>query len=225
MPRISNMSELLSLNVSSGTKIAAKSGITGIDKVPTATRILVRAPGPKGVGGSGLVGDVIADTTHHGGDDQAVYAYAREDLDWWENELGVTLRSGMFGENMTTTDLDVTGARIGERWRIGSDLVLQVTAPRIPCATFAVWMAQQGWLERFTAHAIPGAYLRVIHPGEIGANDPIDVEFRPDHQASIGVVFQAMTSRPELYSVVLSASEYLTDGLRARALANTTPEP
>jgi MOSC domain-containing protein YiiM len=213
-----------SLNVSSGTKIAVKSGFTGIDKVPTSTRVLVRAPGPKGVGGSGVVGDVISDTKHHGGDDQAVYAYAREDLNWWESELGVSLRSGMFGENLTTVGLDVTGARIGERWRVGTDLVLQVTAPRIPCATFAVWMDQQGWLERFIGHAVPGAYLRVIHPGEVGVGDPIEMEFRPSHEVSIGLTFQAMTSRPELLSVLLSASEYLVDGLKERALANTSHE-
>ena len=80
----------------------------------------VCAPGAQGSGTSGLAGNVICDTRHHGGDDQAVYAYAREDLDWWQDELGEPLRPGMFGDNLTTTGLDVSGARIGERWRVGT---------------------------------------------------------------------------------------------------------
>src|SRR6476659_7767099 len=116
--------------------------VTGIDKVSTPDAIGVRAPGPMHGGlGSGLIGDVIGDHHVHGGDDQAVYAYAREDLDAWQAALGRELTNGMFGENLTTSGVDVTGARIGERWRVGSDgLVLEVSAPRIPCRTFAAWL-------------------------------------------------------------------------------------
>lgn len=206
-----------SLNISAGREIAAKSGTTGIDKIPTTGPIKVAAPGPKGIGGSGLAGDVISDMTHHGGDDQAVYAYAREDLDWWQRELGSPLRSGTFGENITTVGLEVTEARIGERWRIGEAVVLEVTSPRIPCATFAVWMNQQGWLKRFTARATPGAYLRVIEPGEIRAGDPVCLEFRPSHQVTIGLTFQALTLRPELLPHLLDASEYLVEELTSAA--------
>src|SRR4051812_28778100 len=113
---------------------------TGIDKEPVLGPVAVSAPGPKGTGAVGLAGDRAHDVQHHGGSDQAVYAYAREDLDDWQVELGRTLANGTFGENLTTLDLDVTGALIGERWRIGPDVVLEVSCPRIPCATF------QGWL-------------------------------------------------------------------------------
>jgi len=209
-----------SLNISAGRPIAAKSGMTGIDKLPTSGPITVVAPGPKGVGGSGLVGDVISDKKHHGGDDQAVYAYAREDLDWWQSEIGSPLRSGTFGENLTTLELDVTGALIGERWRIGQKVLLEVASPRIPCATFAVWMDQKGWLKRFTARATPGAYLRVVEPGEIRAGDGVAVEFRPNHEVTIGLTFRALTLEPELLPFLLDAREYLVEELRQRALAS-----
>ncbi|MDT5241302.1 MAG: hypothetical protein QOD97_3500, partial [Mycobacterium sp.] len=99
-----------------------ESVLTGIDKQPTDDAVAVRSPGPKRDGaGSGLDADAIGNKKVHGGDDQAVYAYAREDLDNWQTELGRTLASGNFGENLTTSGIDVTGARIGERWHVGSD--------------------------------------------------------------------------------------------------------
>jgi MOSC domain-containing protein YiiM len=173
-------------------------GVTGIDKEPVAHAVEVRAPGPKGVGGSGLAGDTICSLKHHGGDDQAVYAVAREDLDSWQQRLGRELPDGMFGENLTTSGLDVTGALIGERWRIGDTLVLQVTVPRIPCRTFAAKMGVRGWLPKFTREARPGAYLRVVTPGSVRADDPIRVVHRPDHDVTIGVLFRAVTLEAEL---------------------------
>ena len=107
----------------------APSRSTGIDKAAVDEAVMVRPPGPmRGGLGSGLVGDTIGNQKLHGGDDQAVYAYAREDLDGWETQLARSLTNGMFGENLTTAGVDVTGARIGERWRIGTDgLVLEVS--------------------------------------------------------------------------------------------------
>lgn len=121
---------------------------------------------------------------------------------------GASLPSGVFGENLTTAGLDVTRARIGERWRIGDRLLLQVTGPRIPCATFATRMHDQGWVRAFTRRARPGAYLPVLEPGAIRAGDPVGVD-RPDHGVSIGLVFRALTREPELLSEVLAAREYL----------------
>jgi MOSC domain-containing protein YiiM len=194
------MADLISVNLAVPRPNPAKRvGVTGIDKQPVNGPVPVRAPGPRGAGlVTGVVGDRIFDTAHHGGDDQAVYAYAREDLDWWERELGRILPSGGFGENLTTRELDVTGALVGERWRVGDHVLLEVSLPRIPCATFAQWMAEQGWLKRFTARARPGAYLRVITPGEVRAGDPITVDSRPDHEVTIGVTFRALTLEPEL---------------------------
>src|SRR5690348_4831532 len=110
---------------------------TGIDKRPVDHAVGVRDPGPKDSGlGSGILGDYIGDTHNHGGSDQALYAYAREDLDRWERRLGRTLANGFFGENLTTSGLGVTDARLGEQWRIGETVIVQVTCPRIPCTTF-----------------------------------------------------------------------------------------
>lgn len=179
-------------------------GTTGIDKRPVSGPVRVFAPGPKGTGASGVAGDTVCDTRYHGGDDQAVYAYAREDLDAWEAELGHPLPNGTFGENLTTVGLDVTGALIGERWRIGDRVVLEVTSPRIPCRTFqgrlgdlGVSAAERGWVKRFTRAGVPGAYLRVRVPGEIRAGDPVRVE-RPDHDVTIALAFRALTTERTL---------------------------
>lgn len=181
---------------------------TGIDKQRVDGPVEVRAPGSKAHGlGSGLVGDFVGDRRSHGGDDQAVYAYAVEDLQWWADELSMTLAAGQFGENLTTRVIDVNGALIGERWQVGEQVVLQVTDPRIPCATFRGWMRRPGWLKSFTAAARPGAYLRVITPGSIQAGDGITIVERPDHQVSVAMVFQALTTHPHLLPEILEAPE------------------
>src|SRR5580693_8274693 len=164
--------------------------LTGIDKRPVDGPVKVTRPRAKGMGMVGLAGDRVYDVRNHGGPDQAVYAYAREDLDFWAAELGRTLPNGVFGENLTTAGLDVNGALIGERWRVGSDVILEVSRPRIPCHTFQGWMALGGWIKRFTQAGRSGAYLRVIEPGEIGAGDEVEVVHRPEHEVSVGVCFR-----------------------------------
>jgi MOSC domain-containing protein YiiM len=203
------------------------SGPTGIDKMPVDGAVQVRAPGPmRGGLGSGLVGDVVGNRQLHGGDDQAVYAYAREDLDTWETRLARSLTNGMFGENVTTSGVDITGARIGERWRIGTDgLVLEVSAPRTPCRTFAAFLGLDGWIKTFTAAAKPGAYLRVISPGTVRAGDPISIECRPDHDVTVGLVFRARMSEPHLLPRLLAADALpaeLKDYARRRISSNET---
>jgi MOSC domain-containing protein YiiM len=191
-------------------------GVSAIDRRPTADLVTVRAPGPMHGGqGSGLIGDQICDARFHGGDDQALYAYAREDLDGWEAELGRELPGGVFGENLTTVGLDVNGALIGERWQVGAEVVLQVTSPRIPCRTFAVWMAEQGWTKRFTLAALPGAYLRIVREGVIRAGDPVTVLSRPDHQVTVALTFRALTREPQLLPQLLAADD-LTANIRAK---------
>jgi MOSC domain-containing protein YiiM len=220
------VAKLLSVNLAVTRPNPAKQvGITGIDKRPFDGPVLVRAPGPKGTGlGSGLVGDRTCDMENHGGDDQAVYAYAREDLDLWETELGRTLPGGVFGENLTTSDVDVSGALIGERWRVGAEVVLEVAIPRIPCGTFAHWMDEPSWAKRFTMLARPGAYLRVVVPGEVRAGDPITVVSRPEHDVTIGLTFRALTREAELLHRLLDAPE-LPEKVRALAVRRTTPYP
>jgi MOSC domain-containing protein YiiM len=181
-------------------------GVTGIDKRPVDHAVDVRAPGSKRDGlGSGIVGDMVCDRRHHGGDDQAVYAYAREDLDVWAAALGRPLGNGGFGENLTTAQLDLTAAVIGERWRIGDALVLEVASPRIPCRTFAGWLGEHGWIRTFTRAVRPGAYLRVIEPGPVQRGDSIVVVGRPGHDVTIGVVFRALSREPRLLERVLAA--------------------
>lgn len=203
----------------------APSSPTGIDKVAADEEVMVRAPGPMRAGlGSGLVGDTIGNQKLHGGDDQAVYAYAREDLDGWQAELARPLTNGMFGENLTTSGIDVTEARIGERWRIGSDgPLLEVSAPRTPCRTFSAFLGIDNWIKTFTRAAKPGAYLRVIEPGIIRAGDSVSVDFRPDHDVTINVVFRAKMSEPDLLPRLLAAdalSAELKTFVRRRVGAN-----
>ena len=125
----------------------------------------------------------------------------------------------MFGENLTTIGLDITEARLGEQWSVGNDLVLAVTGPRIPCSTFAVWMGTGGWLNAFTARARPGAYLRVVTPGEARAGDAIEVVHRPTHPVDVGFAFRAFTRERVLLPRVLAAGEDLDPELRDLALA------
>lgn len=194
---------------------------TGIDKRPVEGSLEVFAPGPKG-NGSGLSGDFVGDGQHHGGDDQALYAFAREDLDRWQAELGYELASGSFGENLTTVGLDVNEARLGERWRIGDGAEFVVRDVRIPCNTFKAKMNERGWLRRFTGEAKPGAYLAVAVPGEIRAGDPIVITHRPDHDVTVSLVFRALTLEAELLPRLLAAGDDLTPELRAAAEASNS---
>jgi MOSC domain-containing protein YiiM len=195
-------------------------GWTGIGKQPTLEPVEVRAPGPKSTGlGSGLVGDFIGDNKHHGGDGQAVYAFQREDLDEWEQRLGRELPNGFFGENLTTVGLEVNDALLGEWWRVGSEVVLQVTTPRIPCSTFRGWMGEKGWARTFTTAGRPGAYLSVITPGTIVAGDAIEVVRRPGHDVTISMAFRAATTERTLLPHLLEAGDDLDPELRRTALA------
>ncbi len=148
---------------------------SGIDKRPVDRAVRVEA--------LGLVGDSILDTDNHGGTEQAVYAYALEDQEWWGRELGDELQRpitpGSFGENLTLAGVAVNDARSGERWAIGS-VVLEVVDPRIPCSTFAGFMGVSHWVKRFALAERPGAYLRVISPGELRAGDTVEVSPGPD---------------------------------------------
>ena len=160
-----------------------RSGQTAIDKRPVSGQVAV--------GSLGLAGDRQMDVDHHGGHQQAVYAYAGEDASWWAGRLNRDIPAGHFGENLRTTGVDVSGAVIGERWRIGGEdgVVLEVTCPRIPCSTFQAWMDEPQWVKRFTEHGAPGAYLRVVREGTIAAGDRITVERRPAHGVTIGDCF------------------------------------
>ncbi|MER5458513.1 MOSC domain-containing protein [Micromonospora sp. NPDC002389] len=201
--------KLISVNLAVVTEAAwagDASGRSGIDKRPAAERVTVRA--------DEVVGDFIGERAHHGGPDQAVYAYATEDAQWWAVELGRDVPPGRFGENLSTLGVDVTDAVIGERWAIGSAL-LQVTKPRTPCRTFAGFWGVPDLIKRFTVRAAPGAYLRVPRAGTVGAGDPVEVVHRPAHGVTIGEVFRALSLEPALLPRLLDADD-LPESTRAK---------
>ena len=192
---------VLAVNVVAQIRPDGKSGrLTAIDKRPVEGRVRAAE--------LGLEGDRQMDTKHHGGRDQALYAYAREDLDDWAARLARELPSGQFGENLTLQGIDVSGAIIGERWRITppsgvalrngeaqrDELVVEVTEMRVPCATFARWMSEPHWVRRFAERARFGAYLRVVQPGTVGAGDEVEVIHRPTHGVAVGDSFRGLDS-------------------------------
>lgn len=158
--------------------------------------------GPVAVGRLGVAGDQVSDTRHHGGPDQAVYAYAREDLDFWEGQVAMPIRDGQFGENLTTRGIDLNALEVGTRLRVGDEVdgvLLEAVHVRTPCNDFKGWMGESGydpkaWVRRFTAAARPGPYLRVLETGTIEAGAPIEVVHRPGHGVTIRDLFVALTT-------------------------------
>jgi MOSC domain-containing protein YiiM len=178
---------------------------TAIDKRPVAEPVQVTE--------LGLVGDRQIDK-HHGGADKAVYAYAEEDAAWWASQLGRDLPAGVFGDNLRTEGLDVTGALIGERWRIG-DVLLEVRMPRTPCQNLSMRMGTEQFHVRFNASGRVGALLKVLQPGMITAGEPIAVVQRPAH--SVSVARLATGPSPEEMRGLLDSGVQLAKSVRAKA--------
>jgi MOSC domain-containing protein YiiM len=206
---------VLSINV--GRPVAAPwagdLGVTAIHKRPL--------DGPVRVEELGVAGDQVADVKHHGGVHQAVYAFAREDLDLWGERLGRDLPAGQFGENLTTVGIDVNEALVGERWRVGT-AEFEVADVRIPCNVFKGWIGESGldnkaWVKRFTAEARPGPYLRVTRPGTITAGDALTVVHRPEHDVTVSLMFRAFTTERDLLPRLLDVGESLVPGARRAA--------
>lgn len=156
-----------------------RSVTTSIWKEPVDGRVAVR--------GVNVAGDDQADRKVHGGPDKAVYAYAAEDLDWWAAQLDRAAPPGLMGENLTTRGVEVTGAVIGEVWRVGS-AHLEVAQPRFPCHKLGIRMGDAGFPGRFEAALRPGAYLRILREGHLAAGDAVEVLTRPEHGVTIGEV-------------------------------------
>lgn len=185
-------------------------GRTAIDKRPVT--------GPVQVGRLGLVGDTQCDTAHHGGADQALYAYAEAEAQRWADELGRPVTPGTFGENLVLRGLAVTDAVVGERWALGPEVQTEVSAPRIPCATFARHIEQPRWVRRFSERADVGAYLRVLRPGRVTAGDPVARLHVPEHGVTVREVFTAIhhgPADPDRLSLLL-AQDALAATLRGR---------
>jgi MOSC domain-containing protein YiiM len=184
-----------------------ETGFTAIDKRPQPGRVRVRA--------LGLEGDRVCDTKNHGGPDLALYTYAEEDANWWAGELGREIPTGLFGENLRTEGVDVNGALLGEVWRIGDEVEVMVRAPRIPCITFQHRMQLPHWVKRFHRAGRPGAYLKVLREGTIGAGDPIEIVSKPDHEVTVALMFAL--EDPAKMQRMLDSGVDLMEELRANA--------
>ncbi|WP_199286657.1 MOSC domain-containing protein [Nocardioides houyundeii] len=182
-------------------------GRTAIRKRPVHGPVMVRR--------TGLDGDSVCDLKFHGGPDRAVYAFAREDLDHWQTALGRPVPDGQFGENLTTSGIDLGAALLGERWRVGAALV-EVATVRTACRVFANWMGLRGyddtaWIKRFTAHGRPGAYLRVLEEGAVERGDELEVVHRPDHGVTMQLAFRALTTERALLPELLAVDDLAED--------------
>jgi MOSC domain-containing protein YiiM len=178
--------KVLSVNVGGVRKFEyrGRPAVSAIWKSPVSGRLAAQ--------GVNLEGDHQADRKAHGGSDKAVYAYAVEDQRWWEQEIGRSISYGEFGENLTTELMAVNDALVGERWQIGS-AVFEVSEPRIPCWRFGVRMNDEMFPRRFSKALRPGAYLRIVVEGDVGAGDEIRVVQRPDHDLTVRDVFRIYT--------------------------------
>ncbi len=177
---------VLSVNVGTAREFeySGRTVRSAIWKTPAVGRIAAR--------GVNLAGDEQADRGAHGGPDKAVYAYAVEDVRWWEKEIGRSLARGEFGENLTTEGIDVSNALIGEHWEIGT-AVLEVSEPRVPCWRLGVRMNDRLFPRRFTEALRPGSYLRIIVEGDVGAGDEIRLIEKPNTDLTVRDVFRIYT--------------------------------
>ena len=156
---------------------------SAIWKTPVEGRVAVR--------GVNLDGDEQADRRVHGVPDKAVYAYGADEIALWERELGRDLGPSPFGENLTVEGLDVSGARVGDRWAVGTT-VLEVVQPRLPCFKLGVKFGDPKFLKQFARAGRPGAYLRIVEEGELGVGDAVEVVRRADHDVSVRFMMHAL---------------------------------
>ena len=204
------MARIISVNVGKPRQISVRRGrpmMSAIVKEPVQGRVRVE--------GVNLAGDDQADRSVHGGPEKAVYAYAREDINWWENIHG-DLPNGCFGENLTTQGIDVSGALLGERWRIGT-VVLEVCQPRLPCSKLGIRFNDLRMVKAFAKASRPGAYRRIIEEGELGTGDEIEIVARPDHGVTLALAADACLKDRSLAAAVLAVPG-LSDELRRELL-------
>jgi MOSC domain-containing protein YiiM len=174
---------LISVNI--GQKRTQQKGseleTTGIYKIPTGEPVEIRS--------LGIEDDFICDKKNHGGPDQAIYVYGAADYAWWSKELGKELGPGTFGDNLTISDLESTAFNIGDRLYVGP-VVLEVTAPRIPCSTLAARMGEPQFVKKYSRAERPGLYCRVVREGLVRAGDEVKVERYQGETISILQMFR-----------------------------------
>lgn len=201
---VSAAPRVLSTNIAQPFEVAGRSPRqTGIHKVAVDS-LDVFVPGPNYGDGSGVAGDFVGDSKHHGGAEKAVYLYAREELDYWGEQARTSYPNGMFGENVTTAGISWSEVLVNQRFSVGS-AVLEVSSPRQPCRTFADWLGLQGWVKTFAQHGDCGAYARVIEPGTIKPGDGFTFHEGPGHGITMGMVFAAVMGNLEVAKKVVEA--------------------
>ncbi len=171
---------------------------TGIDKRPRA--------GGAHIAVDGIEGDFIANARAHGGPDQAIYLYSAEDAAFWSAELGIDCPPGFFGENLTI-DRWWPEVRIGDRLTSGT-LVLELTFPRVPCATLAARVGDPRFVKRFAQEGRPGVYRRVLSPGDAASGMGLHVTPAPRAFPLATALFRAWHDRAH-------HREAIRDALRA----------
>jgi len=179
---------VLSVNIGSVREVAWQGQVvhTGIYKDPVDGRVALR--------GVNFAGDDQGDRRVHGGPDKAVYAYAREDYEFWHEQTGIETPPGLFGENLTVQGLDLSFAIVGERWAVGST-VLEVAQPRLPCYKLGLRMGDPGFPAQFLETQRMGAYLRIIEEGDIGSGDAVAIVARPAGGVTLREMVEALDDR------------------------------
>jgi MOSC domain-containing protein YiiM len=202
--RLMSNPRLLTVNVGSPREVRVGDRVirTAIWKEPVTGRVALR--------GVNLAGDDQADRTVHGGPDKAVYAYASEDTTWWAEQVGADLGPAAFGENLTTAGVDVSQARIGELWAVGSAL-LEVRQSRMPCFKLGLRMGDPGFVRAFAKAQRPGAYLAIAREGDVGAGDTVDIVHRPDHGVTVELMHRALLHDRDLLPELLAAPELMPE--------------
>jgi MOSC domain-containing protein YiiM len=174
---------LISVNIGQERTQQRKTFIetTGIYKFPVQESVEIKS--------LGIEQDVICDKKSHGGPDQAIYVYGGADYAWWSRELRKEISPGTFGENLTISDLESAQLNIGDFIHVGN-VTLQVTAPRIPCGTFATRMDDPQWVKRFRYAERPGLYCRVAKEGFVKAGEPVSIERYTNETISLLEMFR-----------------------------------
>jgi MOSC domain-containing protein YiiM len=195
---VSGSPHILSVNVARMRliQLGGQTVKTGIYKYPVEGRVELR---------DDQVGaDRQGDYTVHGGRDKAVYSYSREDYEWWAAEHGLDVPPGLFGENLTTGGVELNGLEVGQRWRVGT-AELEVSEPRFPCSKLGHKMEDPHFVKAFAKALRPGAYLRIVTEGKLGAGDEIEVLSTPGHGVTIELFARAVLGEPELAPRMLEA--------------------
>jgi MOSC domain-containing protein YiiM len=179
--------KLLSINVGRPRAVMQDGDavLTGIFKDPVKGRVTLRT--------LNLDGDGQADLSVHGGPTKAVYVYPSEHYDYWKRELpGMELPWGMFGENFTSAGLFESELNIGDRFRVGSAVVM-VTEPRMPCYKLGIKFGRSDIVKKFLASERTGFYFAVLQEGEVGAGDPIELIEQTDHSVRVSDITRLYT--------------------------------